>query len=147
MFCLNCGKENNAYLCEACRTEEILDYIWKQIYCKIDFCENKYIKELAESLEYPFAYRNCIPDIIKLFDKDIAEYYLCRYYYQVRDQKFEESALAYINLHGNQAIRSQILINCLLIHYAGNEFYKPAKWCEWICFRQGIAYRLKFQVS
>lgn len=81
MFCLNCGKENNAYLCEACRTEEILDYIWKQIYCKIDFCENKYIKELAESLEYPFAYRNCIPDIIKLFDKDIAEYYLCRYYY------------------------------------------------------------------
>ena len=147
MICLNCGKEAEQYLCNDCRKESVLESIWKQFYTKIDHCENEYIKAFAASFEEPYAYRNCVPEIIGLFDGEIAEYYWCRYYYCVKDPIFEEFALKYIDSHDRTEAKTQIIINLLLLHYGNNDFIKPAKWCEWIRNTEGLSKNLYYNAA
>ena len=82
MKCLNCGKESENYLCDSCKTPEILDKIFNEIrFFKPETCENPYLLEYASGLAEKYAERNIIPDILAQFDAQLTEFYYCFYYF------------------------------------------------------------------
>lgn len=131
MKCLNCGNTSEHYLCEACTTEETLDKIFNEIIAyKLETCENPYLAEFASGLEENCDVRECIPDILGLFDSKVTEYYYCRYYRRQKDPKFETAAIAYLDTHDLSEKHTQRILFDLLQNYGNNEFIKPKDWCE-----------------
>ena len=73
MKCLNCGQETNLFLCGKCQTEPILDKVFNEIRSfKPDTCTNPHLLEYASALTEKYEERNCIPEILDLFDFDIS---------------------------------------------------------------------------
>lgn len=133
MKCLHCGKESKEFLCENCRTEDILDKVFNEIKSyNSESCSNEFIRKYAETFEKPDDIRICIPDILKLFDDLTVQYYYCRYYWLVREKRFEETAINYLDSHEEMEHKKQTVLNDLLIFYMRNDFVKPRKWCELI---------------
>lgn len=133
MKCLNCGCESSHYLCETCKNSEVLDKIFKEIYSyRPESCENPYLKEYASALSERFAERNIIPDILEQFDAEMTEYYYCKYYRLIKDARFENAAITYLQTHELCNIRTQNVLYDLIESYIPNDFIKPKKWCEMI---------------
>ena len=131
MNCLNCGKPANAYLCSDCQTPEILEEIFNDLrYYNSETCENPYVAEFVSGLEEKNAQREIIPDILELFDFEITEYYYCLYYRTMKDARFEDAAIAYINAHKFEEIHTQRVLYDLISGYIPGDFTKPKKWCE-----------------
>lgn len=131
MKCLNCGKECSNYLCSDCQTPEILDKVFNEIrFYKPETCENPYILEYAGSLTEKYAERDCLPQILDLFNEDINAYYYCKYYRMRRDPVFESKAVEYINAHSLSDTNTQQVLNDLLDSYLRNDYIKPRKWCD-----------------
>lgn len=95
-------------------------------------CSSEFLKEYVEAFGNPYEARSCIPNVLLLFDKTISEYYYCRYYKMIRDDRFEESAIGYLNTHEIPDIKKQFVLYDLLGYYLRNDFVKPSKWCEYI---------------
>ena len=145
MKCLNCGKESNHYLCDACAKPDILDRIFNEIRSyKPETCTNPYLAEFASGLTEKYAERDIIPEILELFDPEITDYYYCRYYKMSKENKyrFEEAALDYLNKHELMDIHSQTVLYELLQYYNPNDFVKPKKWCESIGETDGLCCEL-----
>ena len=139
MKCLNCGKEANEYLCNSCRSEEILDRVIEQIrFFKPDVCENDFLAEYAVSLREDQSVRDSIPNVLRLFSNEISEYYYCLYYGMCRKEEFEQATEAYLSKHNWSEKRSQTIIDYLLRNYIRNDFVKPRAWCDWIAGADGI---------
>lgn len=133
MKCLNCGVSSNHYLCRCCQTPDILDKVFNEIrFYKPETCENPYLAEFASSLTEKYAERDIIPAILDLFDFEISEFYYCQYYRMRRDARFESAAIAYLNTHELDTIRTQRVLYNLIESYIPNDFIKPKKWCELI---------------
>lgn len=139
MKCFCCGTETWEYLCANCRTEEILDRVFEQIrYYKPDTCENPYLAEYVATLDEERSERNCIPEILKLFPEEVAEFYRCYYYWFTGNEQFESAAHDYLAKHPWELKKSQIIIYCLLKRYIRNDFIVPRKWCDWISENEEI---------
>lgn len=133
MKCLNCGVSSNHYLCRCCQTPDILDKVFNEIrFYKPETCENPCLAEFASSLTEKYAERDIIPAILDLFDFEISEFYYCQYYRMRRDARFESAAIAYLNTHELDTIRTQRVLCNLIESYIPNDFIKPKKWCELI---------------
>lgn len=133
MKCLNCGCENDRYLCDACTTAGILDKVFNEIrFYKPEACKNPYLAEYTSGLTEKYAERDLLPVILDYFDFEIAEYYYCQYFRMRRDSRFEETAAAYLQTHMLTDVRSQQVLYDLVESYIPNEFIKPKKWCETI---------------
>ena len=131
MKCLFCGKENNNLLCENCITLEALAKTFTGIATyKEDYCENEYIKEYVSSFETPKDAFSHIPELLELFDIEIAEFYWCRYYYMSKDELFENTAIAFLEKHAPEKRNYQVVLYSLLSFYGNDNFIKPGKWCE-----------------
>lgn len=146
--CLNCGKESKEFLCENCRTEKILDKVFNEIKSyTVENCGNEFIHTYAETFEKPYEVRTCIPEILKLFNNSAAEYYYCRYYWLVREEKFEENALSYLDSHEKMDCKKQTVLNDLLTFYLRNDFVKPRKWCELIKASDNLCCELYYNAA
>lgn len=131
MKCLNCGRKNTSYLCNNCRTPEVLEKIFNYIrFYKPDECENQYLVEYASGLTEKYEERDIIPEILSYFDLDVAEFFYCQYYRMSRDERFEDSAITYIKKHQVTEMRTQRIIYDLMDYYIPNDFVNPKKWCE-----------------
>ena len=132
MKCLCCGKDSDAFLCENCRTIKNLDLIFDDIVRYNDeTCENSYIKEYATSLEKTYLVRNIASELFALFPDEKLDYYLCVYYAEARDERFEKIALQYLSENNLDKIRAQHVLFYLLDEYSRKfDMYSPAQWCE-----------------
>lgn len=100
MKCLNCGCVNDRYLCDACTTADILDKVFSEIrFYKPEASKNPYLAEYTSGLTEKYAERDLLPVILDYFDFEIAEYYYCQYFRMCRDNRFEDSAVAYLQTH------------------------------------------------
>lgn len=141
--CLNCGKESDVFLCNECRTSDVLDSIFNDIRTyNQDTCPNPFLKEYASTFTEPYAEREIIPIILSQFDSEVTDYYYCRYYKMIKDDRFEDAALSYLQKHDFKSPRSQIVIYELIGSYIPNNFTKPQKWCEYIKTTDGLCCEL-----
>lgn len=133
MKCLNCGKESPHFLCEDCVEPEILNKIFDEIRTyRPETCKNPFLMEYASDLTERYAERDIIPEILDLFSIEVSEYYYCRYYKIRRDNRFEKSALTYLQNHALSESHTQAVLYDLLDYYIPNDFIKPQKWCDLI---------------
>ena len=143
MKCLNCGQETDLFLCGSCQTEPILDKVFNEIrFFKPDTCKNPHLLEYASALTEKYEERNCIPEILDLFDFEISEFYYCQYYRMCRDSRFEEAAKAYLAVHNWEGLKSQRIIYDLLESYLREDFVQPRQWCDWITETNGLCCEL-----
>lgn len=143
MKCLNCGVSADQYLCGCCQKPEILDKIFNEVrFYKPETCKNPYLSEFASGLTEKYAERDVIPAILDLFDFEISEFYYCQYYRMRRDARFEDAAIAYLNTHELDNIRTQNVLHDLIESYIPNDFIKPKKWCELIAETDGLCCEL-----
>ena len=143
MKCLNCGCTCEHYLCDACTTADVLEKVFNEIrFYKPETCENPYLLEFASGLTEKYAERDIIPVILDLFDFEISEFYYCQYYRMRRDARFEDAAIAYLNTHELDNIRTQNVLYDLIESYIPNDFIKPKKWCELIAESENLCCEL-----
>lgn len=148
MKCLNCGSDTKNFLCNNCITEPILDEVFNIIKSyKPETCNKEFICEYAKAFEVPYEVRACIPDILKLFDSSIAEYYYIRYFRILRDERFEEAALHYLFSNSEMDIKYQTVLNDLLDSYLRNDFIKPQKWCNMIAKTENLCCELYYNAA
>ncbi len=148
MQCLNCGKENEHLLCTACLSEKVLGEIYDEIRLyKPETCTNEYVRAYVEGFENPYASRDHLPEIFKLFDESVTEFYYCRYYKLVRDERFEEAAKTYFDSHDMEEDKTQLVLCDLLDSYLRNDFVKPRKWCEMISDSENICCELYYRAA
>lgn len=135
MKCLNCGCENNRYICQKCLSLEILDELFYEIaFYSVNKCKNPYLIEYVTGLEDKMARRDLIPKILSYFTFEDTEYYHCLYYKISNDSCFENSAITYLDKHNLEERSSQRVLYELINYYVNSEynFVKPKKWCEFI---------------
>lgn len=143
MKCLNCGCTSEHYLCDACTRADVLEKVFNEIrFYKPETCENPYLSEFASGLTEKYAERDIIPAIFDLFDFEISEFYYCQYYRMRRDARFEDAAIAYLNTHELDNIRTQNVLYDLIESYIPNDFIKPKKWCELIAESENLCCEL-----
>lgn len=149
MKCLNCGKENHALLCEDCRTDEVLEQIYRQVmYFKPnDEQIGSHVRHLVESYDDPKAARVCIPDMLKLFPDNKTDYYYCMFCKAIGDARFEELALTYMDTHNFTEKRSQRILYGLLSFYIPDEIIKPQKWCDQIRATAGLTLDMYYKAA
>lgn len=148
MKCLNCGKEVDNLLCNDCVNVEILREIFFNLsYYKEDRCENEYIKEFAQSFDDVKVMQTVIPDVLNLFDTYEVEYYWCKYYGNIKDDSFEDRAIAYIEKHDIKEELPQRLLRDLLKYYIPDDLIKPGRWCDMVRNKDGLCYELYEDVA
>lgn len=131
MKCLNCGAENKDYLCDKCCNEINLDKIFNEILSfEPEKCQNRVLRDYSKQFDDTYKIRDCIPKILDKFDLSISEYYYCKYYRATRNEKFEETAIKYLEEHKDFNNKTQIVMCDLIYHYLRNDFIKPQKWCN-----------------
>lgn len=89
------------------------------MFFKPDTCKNPHLLEYASALTEKYEERNCIPEILDLFDFEISEFYYCQYYRMRRDSRFEEAAKAYLAVHNWENQKSQRIIHDQIIAHSG----------------------------
>ena len=140
MKCLNCGREARSYLCQDCRSQDILDKIVIEVfYYKEETCGNEFLKPFMGRFENPKDARDCIPELLSLFDEETAAFSRCRYHAVIRQPEFEQEALAYLGSHPDWDWRRQWVLRDLLRSYERNDFVKPRKWCDEILKTDGLS--------
>ena len=143
MKCLNCGKQSVAYLCDDCRTEDVLQKLYSAIrYYHPDYCTNPYLKEYVSSLTEKHAERNILPEIFSYYDKEIYDYYYCLYYNMLNDDRLEDASEKYLESHSIEMRKSQTVLYMLLNSYLRKDFEKPEKWCDQILHNENLTCEL-----
>ena len=143
MQCLNCGRDSQSCLCEACRSQDILDKIIMEIlYYKDDTCENEFLRSFMHGFENPRDARTRIPELLSLFDEETAAFSRCRYDAILKQPGFEQEALAYLDTHPDWDWRRQWITLDLLRSYARVDFVKPRPWCDEILKMGGLSAEL-----
>ena len=97
-----------------------------------EFSGVSYVLKFARSLRPPDVMRNYVPQILKLFEDSVTEYYWCQYYKAVHDPRYENLAIQYLNGHQLEDLRSQRILYGLIGYYLPDDFIKPGKWCKLI---------------
>lgn len=147
MKCLNCGREGSELLCPDCVSEHILDTVFNDLKLFNPETCGRYLKEYVETFDSPYEARKCIPKILRLFDAEVSEYYYCRYYKMMRDDRFEAAGIHYLDTHKEQDMKWQTVLYDLLNHYSRNEFVKPQEWCRYIKDTDGLCCELYYSAA
>lgn len=149
MICLNCGKESTAYLCEDCRTGEVLAQIYYQLmyYKPDDEQMSIHVRSFVESHDDPKAVRSCLPEIFNLFPAESTDFYRCIYAKAVGDPLFENLAITYMDGHHFTDRRTQKVLYSLLSFYIPDELRKPQKWCDQIRNTDGLALDMYYKAA
>lgn len=143
MKCLNCGCLSESYLCEKCRTPDVLDKIFNEIrFYNPETCENSFVIEFVSGVSEKYEERKILPQVLDYFDFNVTEYYYCLYYKTMRDERFESNALKYLDNHDINDIRTQRVLYDLLDFYIPNDFIKPKKWCDIIAENENLCCEL-----
>ena len=67
MKCLNCGREAQSCLCQACHDPDTLDRVVTEILCyKEETCENEFVRAYMRQFEDPKEGRACIPELLAI---------------------------------------------------------------------------------
>lgn len=75
--CLHCGQETEASLCQCCRSEEILDLVYREVmYAAPEECALPQVAKLKRRQVEPKGERSVLPYVFALFDPTVAEYYI-----------------------------------------------------------------------
>lgn len=143
MKCLNCGREAQSCLCQACHDPDTLDRVVTEILCyKEETCENEFVRAYMRQFEDPKDGRACIPELLALFSGEEAAFSRCRYDAVLRNPEFESEALVYLGSHPAWDWRRQWVVHDLLRSYARNDFVKPRKWCDELLKTDGLSAEL-----
>ncbi len=133
MKCLNCGNTSSHYLCDSCTTIETLDKLFREIrYYKPDTCTNPYLQTYVANSPESHAERNIIPELLAQFEPQKTEYYTCMYLLMSRDDRFENSAIRYIQAHDLSDRHTQDVLYSLIKQYIQNNLVAAQKWCHLI---------------
>ena len=133
MKCLNCGNTSSHYLCDSCATIETLDKIFREIrYYKPDTCTNPYLQTYVANSPEKHAERDIIPELLAQFEPQKTEYYTCIYLLMSRDDRFENSAIRYIQVHDLADRHTQDVLYSLIKQYTQNNLVAAQKWCHLI---------------
>ena len=143
MNCIYCGKKSDTLMCPNCQTIDKLDEVFFEVlFFKSENCTLENVRSFVEGFENPIDAKKQLPEILKLFVGQDVSYYWCRYYKAMRDEQFEESAIAYLSQHDGWDIHKQRVLYDLLSFYLRNDFIKPAKWCTLIKETDGLCAEL-----
>ena len=143
MKCLNCGRETQSCLCQACHDPDTLDRVVTEILCyKEETCENEFVRAYMRQFDDPKEGRTCIPELLALFSGEEAAFSRCRYDAVLWHPEFESEALAYLGGHPAWDWRRQWVVHDLLRSYARNDFVKPRKWCDELLKTDGLSAEL-----
>lgn len=133
MNCLYCGKKSETLLCPECQTmDKMIDAFWDMLYLKEETCQPENARAFMAEFEKPIDAKLKIPELLGLFSDQDVSYFWCRYFRALRDERFENTALAYLKDHTEWSIHRQRVVYDLLSSYLRNDFIKPAKWCTTI---------------
>lgn len=133
MKCLNCGCASEHFLCKQCETIETLDKLFKEIrFYKPDTCTNPYLQAYAANSPKSHAERDIIPELLAQFEPQETEYYTCMYLLMSRDDRFENSAIRYIQAHNLSNQHTQDVLYSLIKQYIQNNLVAAQKWCHLI---------------
>lgn len=140
MKCLHCDRETEAPLCQDCRSEEILDLVYREVmYATPEECTLPQVAELKHWQVEPKGERDILLQIFELFDFSAAEYYICQYYKVIKDPRYEKFAVAYLTSHDWQEEKTQRILYGLINFYLPNDFISPMKWCVRVEARDDLA--------
>ena len=143
MSCIYCGKTADGLMCHECRTIDKLDEVFfEMLFFKGEYCALENVRSFVESFESPVDAKQQLPELLALFDDQDVSYYWCRYYRTMRDDRFEETAVAYLAQHEEWNMHRQRVLYDLLSFYLRNDFIKPTKWCETIRNTVGLCAEL-----
>lgn len=143
MKCLYCGAEQSNYLCDQCRTEDILDKVfYSLIFFKPETCASPYIAELVTQQTEKYAERALIPKILALFPVEVSAFYSCRYSFITKAPVFENEANGFIAAHDLRDKKTQRVLYDLMDLYLRNDFIKPRKWSDLIADTENLCYEL-----
>ena len=133
MQCLNCGCASEHFLCKQCETIETLDKLFREIrFYKPDTCTNPYLQTYVANSPESHAERNIIPELLAQFEPQKTEYYTCMYLLMSRDDRFENSAIRYIQAHDLSDRHTQDVLYSLIKQYIQNNLVAAQKWCHLI---------------
>lgn len=143
MTCLYCGKRGENLLCSNCTKIDIFDEIFNQlIYYREDKCENKRIIKYVKSFDDVASMKMTIPNMINIFESNIMDYYWCKYFYVVEEDKFEDAAIEYLDKHNIKDKNTQVILKDLLKYYIPDDYERPGKWCEIIRNEEGLYFEI-----
>ena len=96
MRCFNCGENSAEPLCENCRTEEVLSWLWKDL-SKYDVqqAQSPYLIEYVLSLGESYDKKQLTSSILDLFEQDVT-YYRCLSFYWFREYDIYTLSLIHI---------------------------------------------------
>ena len=139
MKCLNCGRENEQYVCNECQKEDIWSNVLGAIYFyNEDKCENEYIKAYMNSFKDIDTAKGSILELLRSLSKEDQEYYYCKYVKYAKSEDFEQVAVNYLNSHKEWNVRKQLILKLLLGWYGINDLITSEKWYEVIEKTKGL---------
>lgn len=139
MNCLYCGKASNELMCPNCRTIGKLDKAFSEVLVfNEENCTLENVRSFMMGFENHMDAKRQLPELLALFADQDVSYYWCRYYRFMRDDRFEETAIAYLAQHEEWDRHKQRVLYDLMSSYLYNDFIKPAKWCEIIRNTDGL---------
>lgn len=140
MKCLHCGCETETPLCQDCRSEEILELVYREVmYVAPEECTLPQVAELKHRQVEPKGERSILPQVFALFGPTVTEYYLCQYYKAMKDPRYEALAVAYLNSRDWLEERTQRILYNHIDYYLPNDFSSPLAWCKKIEARDDLA--------
>lgn len=96
-----------------------------------------YIEEVGSGNE---TYRQFV-DVLSMINDPEASYYICLYHAYLRDDMFEDLAIAYVETHEFDR-KAQTVLYDLLSYYMFSDFEKPERWVRMIMERENVALEL-----
>ena len=146
MKCLNCGCETDRFLCENCRTEEILDKVVNDVmnYSTSNKEEYPYIAEVMNDPDYMFNKFNILPQLLQLFDKEKVEYYECIYLSMTTNEATKERTSHYVDTHDFMEDRTQRVLYLMLSKLLLNNLIEFKAWFDRIAETEGLSFELYY---
>jgi len=144
MKCLNCGCETDRFLCESCRTEDILDKVVNDIfdYCSPNKDEYPYIAEVMKDPDYMYNKFDILPQLLQLFDEEKVEYYECLYLSLTKNQATKEKTYHYVETHDLMEDRTQRVLYLMLNKLVLLNLIEFKRWFDRISETEGLSFEL-----
>lgn len=148
MKCFVCGNESERMICEECYSDGEFE---SQFIRLMQYDEKHSDDQLLSDFFNGFdtvgdAYKK-VEEMITPMDEEMAEYYRIRYYGKIKDARFEEMALSYLDSRDKFDRKKQQVLWYLLNSYLHFDYVKPAKWCELIRSTPDLCHDLYFQAA
>ena len=143
MKCLNCGIENDNYICPNCLSQEVIRNVCDEIMdCKFintkykdSVCLNPHTQSFLQSCTSDFDFETFVENILKDFKYGNDDYFKCRFMFSKKDANFKYETLKYLNNNELWNLEKQRILLDYLRHHnrSGDETDFEASY-SWSCF-------------